>query len=245
MKYNSVMKVFTVYKHESKGYEAVKVGFSWPAFILSGWWMLVKGFIFVLIFYIAVGVLGTSYYNDMDMNAPYNANDFFVFVISLILWFYPGFYGNSWLHKKYKNKGYTELKTIPASSKEAAIAIAKNDEKESVSDIKFEKNIEEDSELFYEKAYSVAYEEIKDYEQYNDVEYIQNSDFWARAFAQSDGDEKKQKVIYVKLRAKELDKEYEKKLTKDYNKQKNKNDVMLIAVIIIALAIVIGIASST
>jgi hypothetical protein len=181
----------------------------------------------------------------MDMNAPYNANDFFVFVISLILWFYPGFYGNSWLHKKYKNKGYTELKTIPASSKEAAIAIAKNDEKESVSDIKFEKNIEEDSELFYEKAYSVAYEEIKDYEQYNDVEYIQNSDFWARAFAQSDGDEKKQKVIYVKLRAKELDKEYEKKLTKDYNKQKNKNDVMLIAVIIIALAIVIGIASST
>ena len=239
------MKVFTVYKHESKFYEAVKVGFSWPAFIFGGWWMLVKGFIFVLIFYIAVGVLGTSYYNDMDMNAPYNANDFFVFVISLILWFYPGFYGNSWLHKKYKNKGYTELKTIPASSKEAAIAIAKNDEKESVSDIKFEKNIEEDSELFYEKAYSVAYEEIKDYEQYNDVEYIQNSDFWARAFAQSDGDEKKQKVIYVKLRAKELDKEYEKKLTKDYNKQKNKNDVLLIAVIIIALAIVIGIASST
>ena len=52
MKYNSVMKVFTVYKHESKFYEAVKVGFSWPAFIFGGWWMLVKGFIFVLIFYI-------------------------------------------------------------------------------------------------------------------------------------------------------------------------------------------------
>ena len=88
------MKVFTVYKHESKFYEAVKVGFSWPAFIFGGWWMLVKGFIFVLIFYIAVYVLMAIYYNDLDMNAPYNANDFFVFVISLILWFYPGFYGN-------------------------------------------------------------------------------------------------------------------------------------------------------
>ena len=166
-------------------------------------------------------------------------------VVGLILWFYPGFEGNSWLDKKFKNNGYSELKAVPASSKEAAIAIAKNDEKESVSDIKFEKYIEEDSELFYEKAYSVAYEEIKDYEQYNDVEYIQNSDLWARAFAQSDGDEKKQKVIYVKLRAKELDKEYEKKLTKDYNKQKNKNDSMLLGVIVVALAIVIVIASST
>ena len=108
-----------------------------------------------------------------------------------------------------------------------------------------EKSIEEDSELFYEKAYTVAYEEIKDYEQYNDVEYIQNSDLWARAFAQSDGDEKKQKVFYVKHRAKDLDTEYENRLTKDYNKQKNKNDLILIGVIIVTLAIVIGVASST
>ena len=41
-------------------------------------------------------------YNDLDMNAPYNANDFFVLVVGLILWFYPGFEGNSWLNKKFK-----------------------------------------------------------------------------------------------------------------------------------------------
>lgn len=239
------MKVFTVYKHESKGYQAVKVGFSWPAFIFGGWWMLIKGFIFVLILYISIYVLMGIYYNDLDMNAPYNSNDFFVLVVGLILWFFPGFEGNSWLDKKFKNNGYSELKAVPASSKEAAIAIAKNDEKESALDASLEKSIEEDSELFYEKAYSIAYEEIKDYEKYNDVEYIQNSDLWARAFAQSDGDEKKQKVIYVKLRAKELDIEYENRLTKDYNKQKNKNDLILIGVIIVTLAIVIGVASST
>jgi hypothetical protein len=189
------MKVFTVYKHESKFYEAVKVGFSWPAFIFGGWWMLVKGFIFVLIFYIAVYVLMAIYYNDLDMNAPYNANDFFVFVISLILWFYPGFYGNSWLNKKYKNKGYTELKAIPASSKEAAIALAKNEEVENSPSIKSQDVIEEGSELFYEKAYSLAYDEIKGYEKDGKVELIKNSDLWARAFAESEGDENKQKVI--------------------------------------------------
>ena len=74
------------------------------------------------------------------------------FVISLILWFYPGFYGNSWLNKKYKNKGYTELKAIPASSKEAAIALAKNEEVENSPSIKSQDVIEEGSELFLRKS---------------------------------------------------------------------------------------------
>ena len=231
------MKVFTVYKHESKFYEAVKVGFSWPAFIFGGWWMLVKGFIFVLIFYIAVYVLMAIYYNDLDMNAPYNANEFFVFVISLILWFYPGFYGNSWLNKKYKNKGYTELKAIPASSKEAAIALAKNEEVENSPSIKSQDVIEEGSELFYEKAYSLAYDEIKGYEKDGKVELIKNSDLWARAFAESEGDENKQKVIYVKLRAKELDYEYDFEFKQGLNKKRNKRDLY----IFISLVLLIGI----
>ena len=234
------MKVFTVYKHESKFYEAVKVGFSWPAFIFGGWWMLVKGFIFVLIFYIAVYVLMAIYYNDLNMNAPYNANDFFVFVISLILWFYPGFYGNSWLNKKYKNKGYTELKAIPASSKEAAIALAKNEEVENSPSIKSQDVIEEGSELFYEKAYSLAYDEIKGYEKDGKVELIKNSDLWARAFAESEGDENKQKVIYVKLRAKELDYDYEYEFNKKYKKKKNKETLTLIAILITGFLILLS-----
>lgn len=238
------MKVFTVYKHESKGYEAVKVGFSWPAFFFSGWWMLVKGFIFVLIFYIAVYVLMAIYYNDLDMNAPYNANDFFVFVISLILWFYPGFYGNSWLHKKYKDKSYIEIKSIPASSKEAAIAIAKNDEAANLADSNLGSSIEEDSELFYEKAYSEAYDEVKDFEKYSDVDYIQNSDLWAKAFSQSDGDENKQKVVYVKLRAKEIDYKYENELDQDYKKQRKKSNLVSLAAIIFIFFLAMVVASN-
>ena len=36
------MKTFNVYKHPTQGIEAVKVGFSWPAFFFGIIWMLVK-----------------------------------------------------------------------------------------------------------------------------------------------------------------------------------------------------------
>ena len=236
------MKVFTVYKHESKGYEAVKVGFSWPAFIFGAWWMLIKGFIFVLIFYIAIYVLMAIYYNDLDMNAPYNANDFFVFIISLILWFYPGFYGNSWLHKKFLDKSYLEIKSVSASSKEAAIAIAKNEEIDNVQSTNSQVVIDELSELIYDKSYTEAYDEIQQYEIDKDVKFIKNQDIWARAYALSDGDENKQKVIYVKLRAKELDFDYDFE-AEQVKKKKNNKELLIFCVIIILIIIVI--ASST
>ena len=235
------MKVFTIYKHESKGYEAVKIGFSWPALIFNFWWMLSKGFLFLFIFYIGVYILSIVNY-DVDMNTPFNSNDFFYLIVALILFFYPGFYGNSWLHKKYKDKSYIEVKSIPASSKDTAIAIAKNDEAANLADSNLGSSIEEDSELFYEKAYSEAYKEVKDFEKYSDVAYIQNSDLWAKAFSQSDGDENKQKVIYVKLRAKEIDYKYEYELDQDYKKQRKKNDLISLAAIIfiLFLAILVG-----
>jgi hypothetical protein len=237
------MKVFTVYKHEANGYEAVKVGFSWPALFFNFWWMLSKGFLFLFIFYIASYILSIVNY-DVDMNTPFNSNDFFYLIVALILFFYPGFYGNSWLHKKFKDKSYIEIKSIPASSKDAAIAIAKNDEAANLANINLGSSIEEDSELFYEKAYSEAYEEVKDFEKYSDVAYIQNSDLWAKAFSQSDGDENKQKVIYVKLRAKEIDYKYEYELDQDYKKQRKKNDLISLAAIIFILFLAILVASN-
>jgi hypothetical protein len=36
------MKTFNVFKHPDKGFEAVKVGFSWPAFFFGILWMIAK-----------------------------------------------------------------------------------------------------------------------------------------------------------------------------------------------------------
>ena len=231
------MKVFTVYKHQTKGYVAVKVGFSWPAFFFSGFWMIGKGFLFLSIFYlIAIPAINIYLYDG-----PQTPNEWFIAFIGVILWFYPGFYGNSWLHKKYINKGYTEVKAIPATSKEAAIALAKNEEVENSPSINSQDVIEdvkeEGSELFYEKAYSLAYEEIKKYEKDDEIKWIRNPDLWAKAFAESEGDESRQKVIYVKLRAKELDWDYEYELDQERKKKANRGTLIFIAVLGLAFLI--------
>jgi len=36
------MKRFNVYKHPTLGTDAVKIGFSWPAFFFGLFWMLVQ-----------------------------------------------------------------------------------------------------------------------------------------------------------------------------------------------------------
>ena len=36
------MKTFNIYKHPNGSVEAVKIGFSWPAFVFCGVWLLVK-----------------------------------------------------------------------------------------------------------------------------------------------------------------------------------------------------------
>ena len=36
------MRTFDVYKHRTQGYEAVKQGFSWPAFFFTRIWAFVK-----------------------------------------------------------------------------------------------------------------------------------------------------------------------------------------------------------
>jgi hypothetical protein len=226
------MKVFTVYKHESKGYEAVKVGFSWPAFFFSGLWMLGKGFIFLFIFYIIVIPLINFYLYD----GPQTPNEWFVGFIGVLLWFYPGFYGNSWLNKKYIDNGYTDLKAISASSKEAAIALAKNDDIDNTSSSNSLEDIDEASELIYDKSYTNAYSEIQQYEIDKDIGFIKNQDIWARAYALSDGDENKQKVIYVNLQAKELDFEYDFEADQA-KKKKNNKGLVIVGIVLIAIVI--------
>ena len=229
------MKVFTVYKHPTKGYAAVKVGFSWPAFFFSGFWMIGKGFLFLSIFYlIAIPAINIYLYDG-----PQTPNEWFIAFIGVLLWFYPGFYGNSWLNKKYINKGYTGAKAIPATSKEAAIALAKNEvvENSPPENINPQDSIQESSEIINERAYSVAYDEIKRYEKDDEIKWIRNLDLWAKAFAESEGDESRQKVIYVKLRAKELDLDYEYELDQERKKKANRGTLIFIAVLGLAFLI--------
>jgi len=201
------MKVFQVYEHKVKSNVAVKIGFSWPGLFFGGAWMVIKGFPFRGIFFVIVDfallfhnlILGGNRYTELM--TPIVGERVFLagvllYLLSIFFILLPGFKGNTWLRKKYPKNGYVLIKSVSAESKQAAIALVKNEE-----------NIKS-QDSFQETYYSEAYKEIENYEneinKNEKMQYIKNSSLWARAFAESEGEETKQKAIYVKLRTNQL-----------------------------------------
>ena len=58
------IKTFKIFSHPTKGYIAVKVGFSFPAMFFHFMWMLAKGLILLAIFYLIVGASVTAYLDN-------------------------------------------------------------------------------------------------------------------------------------------------------------------------------------
>ncbi|SFI39621.1 DUF2628 domain-containing protein [Nitrosomonas sp. Nm34] len=119
------MKTFNVYKHPTYGIEAVKVGFSWPAFFFGFFWLLVKKlwglaglwFAAYIVFALIETVTGQSGEGDAQalvyliLAAGYFA-----------LWLIPAFKGNKWRQENLSKRGYEQLATIQAETPDAAIA---------------------------------------------------------------------------------------------------------------------------
>ena len=84
--------------------------------------------------------------------------------------------------------------------------------------------------------------EIENYEnednKKNKIQYIKNTSLWARAFAESDGDEVKQKVIYVKLRSEELDNDYDFEYKRKLSKKQGRNAIVFIIIIVFVLLLI-------
>ncbi|EFI34110.1 Protein of unknown function DUF2506 [Desulfonatronospira thiodismutans ASO3-1] len=112
------MRTFKIFKHPTQGYEAVKVGFSWPAFFFDMIWMLVKklwivaGIWFCL--YIAFAII------DSVTQGPFGL--FVLIVIWLSMWLIPGFKGNEWRESNLSGRGYEHIDTVQAGNPDSAIA---------------------------------------------------------------------------------------------------------------------------
>jgi hypothetical protein len=102
------MKQYKVFKHPSGTIQAVKQGWSWPAFLFSFVWAVVKKmwaigiglFILSLIFISLVGRGSDLLINGMSI------------VVSVIF----GIYGNSWREKNLESRGYKMKDTITAAN---------------------------------------------------------------------------------------------------------------------------------
>lgn len=137
------MKTFNVYQHPTLGYQAVKVGFCWPAFFFGGIWALVsKMWVASALIWligliagaiaaaIAGGVLGVV---DLNMrNEGYTGAipsaywdvviGFAELVGFLIVQVVVGINGNKWRSKNLLGRGYEKIATVHAGNKEAALA---------------------------------------------------------------------------------------------------------------------------
>jgi hypothetical protein len=122
-------RLFNLYEHPTQGFQAVKVGFSWPAFFLTAIWMMVHRLWRLLAIWIGLYIvvhLAEGFVETLDDSSL----TYLLFsVVILFAWgalcLVPGYKGNSWREKDLLNKGYNFLQAIRAESVGNAISKAK------------------------------------------------------------------------------------------------------------------------
>jgi hypothetical protein len=119
------VKGFSVYKHPTLGFEAVKVGFSWPALLIGPIWMLVKRLWGLAIGWIAMYVALSVVESVTDKSEPGGAQAFVYLLLAagyLAIALVPGFKGNRWRDENLSRRGFVSVKTVEAETPDAAIA---------------------------------------------------------------------------------------------------------------------------
>ncbi len=114
------MKTFKVFKHTTLGYQAVKIGFSWPGLFFSGIWLLVKrlwGYAFV---FLSIAILLSF------MEAAFEKEESIAGMV-LVLWLEIGVYifvgakGNEWRVTNLQKRGFELIDTVQAETPDVAI----------------------------------------------------------------------------------------------------------------------------
>jgi hypothetical protein len=109
------MKQYKVFKHSSGAIEAVKQGWSWPAFLFSFIWAMVKK-----MWALGIGLFVLSLI-FISMVGP--GADLLINILSVMVSLIFGMYGNSWRGKNLESRGYEIKDTITAANPGEAIAI--------------------------------------------------------------------------------------------------------------------------
>ena len=119
------MKTFEVYGHPAHGYEAVKNGFSWPAFFFTWIWAFSKGLVihgFATIgVWVVLFVLEKYFEEQRDPGGQ-----MFMLLLQFGLCWLLGQSGNPWRVNRLKKRGFQHLKTLGAETPHAAIAAVKS-----------------------------------------------------------------------------------------------------------------------
>lgn len=111
------MKTFDVYNHPTLGYQAVKQGFSWPAFCFTAIWAFVKR-----MWGLGLAIIGI-YLIFVLIEAAFDNQGGVLLVLLVEVAFYIliGFKANDWRRRFLQKRGFEKLRTVQAETPDAAI----------------------------------------------------------------------------------------------------------------------------
>lgn len=114
------MKQFKIFLNASGQVEAVKQGWSWPAFFFSVIWAITKRLWIIAIWAILIVMaIGTF----LSLNIGYKYSYEITNIISLLVYVVFGVYGNRWREKHLLTRGFKHVETLTAANPAAAVAL--------------------------------------------------------------------------------------------------------------------------
>jgi hypothetical protein len=111
------MKTFRVFKHPALGYQAVKVGFSWPGFLFPAIWLLIKKLWWHALIVISSIILLTfieMFFNNAQTSVM-------VLLVEVGIYVLVGVSGNEWRVIDLQAQSYELIDTLQAETPHAAI----------------------------------------------------------------------------------------------------------------------------
>ena len=130
------MSSYKVFKHQEKGFKAVKSGFAWLA-PFNPIWPLFRGLWSVFISYIIIilvlaGIDFEIYGFEGYIDIPNASNlQLIFFIFQIIILVTPGLKGNEWTSNNLQKKAYVFDCSIEAKNKNEAITLAHTQDSES------------------------------------------------------------------------------------------------------------------
>lgn len=114
------MKQFKIYRHPSGVTEAVKQGWSWPAFFFSFLWAFLKKQ-----WVLGAAVLGGMFAFGfvLGLAGAGAGGDALIHLVSFIVNVMFGVNGNAWREKNLLSRGYQHVETVTAANPEGALAL--------------------------------------------------------------------------------------------------------------------------
>ena len=115
------MKTFDLYRHPTRGYEAVKRGFSWPGFLIGAVWALSKRMWLGGGLLLAAWIFLLGAHSDAEKKGDPGAA-LILLLVQIVLAVTVGIIGNARWSRSLTRRGYDHLGTGDADEPDAAIA---------------------------------------------------------------------------------------------------------------------------